>query len=189
MHDGAFRGHQITFHDRALDVGGGPCLHGVAEQLPTQHGSVLGHVDKYLPTAPYWTAWCASAVFASGNRCSGRPAFWAAAATTASHSADAGSYPRRSRQSWPPQALPISLPAATTSLPAGPETWKMIENSGSSRMNICIDPEPAIPNCSCHRESELPHLALAEFRAGAQRGLSSDLQTSAPAGITHEVMS
>ena len=38
-------------------------------------------------------------------------------------------------------------------------------------------------------ESELPHLALAEFRTGAHRGLSSDLQTSAPAGITHEVMS
>ena len=28
-----------------------------------------------FPTAPSWTAWCASAVFASGNRSSGRPAF------------------------------------------------------------------------------------------------------------------
>jgi hypothetical protein len=40
----------------------------------------------------------------------------------------------------------------------------MIENGGSSRMNICIDPEPALPDCSCSHESELPHLALTEFR-------------------------
>ena len=40
-------------------------------------------------------------------------------------------------------ALPISLPAATTSPPAGPGTWNMIENSGR-RMNICIDPGPAL---------------------------------------------
>ena len=33
------------------------------------------------------------------------------------------------------------------------------------------------------------HLGLAEFRTGAHRGLSSDLQTSAPTGTTHEVTS
>jgi hypothetical protein len=63
------------------------------------------------------------------------------------------------------------------------------ENSGGSRMNICIDPEPALPNFSASLWSGLPHLALAEFRTGAHRGLSSDLQTTVPAGITHEVMS
>jgi hypothetical protein len=56
-------------------------------------------------------------------------------------------------------------------------------------MNICIDPEPALPTAAAPRKSELPHLALAEFRTGAHHGLSSDLQTSAPAGITHEVTS
>ena len=33
------------------------------------------------------------------------------------------------------------------------------------------------------------HLGLAEFRTGAHCGLSSDLQTSAPTGTTHEVTS
>jgi hypothetical protein len=38
----------------------------------------------------------------------------------------------------------------------------MIEDS--SRLKICIDPEPAFLTAAAPRESELPQLALAEFR-------------------------
>ena len=47
---------------------------------------------------------------------------------------------------------------------------------------------PRAPYCSWYPcKSELPHLALAEFRTGAHHGLSSYLQTTAPAGTTNEV--
>jgi hypothetical protein len=45
--------------------------------------------------------------------------------------------------------LPISLAAATTCRPQVQEHGNMIENSGGSRMNICIDAGPALSNCSC----------------------------------------
>ena len=48
-----------------------------------------------------------------------------------------------------PFLLPILLPAATRSPPAGPGTWNMVENSGSSRMNISHRHRAALPNCSC----------------------------------------
>ena len=66
---------------------------------------------------------------------------------------------------------------------------ELVENSGSSRMNFHIDTEPRSPTAAAPRESELPQLTLAEFRTGVHCGLSSDLETSAPAGITHEVTS
>ena len=61
----------------------------------------------------------------------------------------------------------------------------MIGNDGSSRINICIDPSPRSPTAGAPRKSEMPHLAASEFRTGAHCGLSSDFQTSAPAGTTH----
>jgi hypothetical protein len=53
-------------------------------------------------------------------------------------------------------------------------------------MNICIDPEPALPNFSASLWSEFPHLALAEFVLVLTVAY---LQTSAPTGTKQEVMS